>query len=58
MKVDREPELGGLVIEAETPQDSELLAYLWCNRGYMAAFERKKNRLTALTIAPKPVGIE
>ncbi len=52
MIVTREREAGGLVIEAETKEDAELLAYLWCNRTKVAAFERKPDGLTALTIAP------
>lgn len=52
MKVDREHDANGLIIEAETPQESELLAYLWCNRTKVVAFERKKDGLASLTIAP------
>ncbi len=54
MKVDREPGLGGIIIEAETPEEAELLAYLWCNRSKMAAFERRKDGMTSLTLAPTP----
>ncbi len=52
MKVERELEFGGLIVIAEDAQESEVLAYLWCNRTKVAAFERKTDRLTTLTIAP------
>ncbi len=52
MRVDREQGLDGIVIEAETPQESELLADLWCNNVRAVAFERKRDRLTTLTVAP------
>ncbi len=55
MKVERERDLDGLVITAETPEESEELVSLWCNKGYMAAFERKEDRLCELTIASKPI---
>ncbi len=54
MRVDREPGLGGIIIEAETGEEAELLAYLWCNRSKMMAFELKKDGLTRLTLAPTP----
>lgn len=54
MKVERERDAGGLglVILSETLDEAELLAYLWCNRTKVAAFERTPDRLTTLTIAP------
>lgn len=52
MKVEREAEIGGLIIEAEDKQEAELLAYFWCNRTKVAAFERKPDGMTTLTIAP------
>jgi hypothetical protein len=51
MKVERERETGGLVIKAETPEEDELLKYLWCNRGCMAEFTNKKDGCE-LVIAP------
>ena len=53
MKAERERETSGLVIQAETEQDNELLKYLWCNRGYMAEFSNQ-NGLCELVIAPEP----
>ncbi len=58
MKVERERELDGVVIEAETPQESELLAYLWCTQPRAVAFERKKDGMTTLTIGTTPEPID
>lgn len=51
MHIEREHNASGLIIEAETPEDAELLAYLWCNRVKAVAFERRADRMTTLTIA-------
>ncbi len=56
MKVSRERELDGLVIQAETPQESEVLTYLWCNHARMQAFDRKDG-LVSLTIGPDTIHI-
>ncbi len=57
MKVSRERELDGLVIQAETPQESEVLTYLWCNHARMQVFDRRKDGLVSLTIGPDTIRI-
>ena len=55
MKVYREREANGLVIESEDRKDDELLCYLWSNHVRVVEFERTKDAVR-IVLAPKAEG--
>lgn len=53
MKVDKEQEFDGIIIEAETAQDDVLLCHLWCNKARVVSFERKNDGdFISIIVAP------
>lgn len=52
MKVSRERETNGLIIESENVADNEVLTYLWCNKPKLVEFS-KRDGLCSLVIAPE-----
>ncbi len=57
MKVTRERESDGVVITGETPQENEVLCYLWVNQAKLVSFERKTDEVS-IVLAGTPEEVE